>query len=105
MPIIQPFMAVKCRTADEVAIFEETARAEGHKFSSGSEIYASKSKRKLFVVNYCNSHGFPEDVAITDNPDYVDHYPGNCKIIVEAADLFRNKLISRRIKHEQSMGR
>lgn len=103
MALIQPYMAVKCRTSEEVAIFEEVARAEGHKFSSGSEIYSCKNKRKLFVVNYRHNHIFPNDVAIAEDPDYIDHYPGNCKIVVEAKDLFRNKLISRRIKHE-SMG-
>ena len=105
MALIQPYMAVKCRTPEEVAIFEEIARAEGHKDSSGYEIEKSGSRRRVYVTNYFDYHMSPNDVAHTEDVDYVDRHPGQCKIIVEAKDLFHNQLISRRKKHEQSMDR
>ena len=102
MALIQPYMAVKCRTPEEVAIFEEIAHAEGH-LAYHKRIEPSGKEQRLYVTNYSNMFNYPDDVGYTDNPDYIDGYPGDCKIIVEAKDLFHNQLISRRKKHERSM--
>lgn len=104
MALIQPYMAVKCRTREEVAIYEEIARAEGHYSSAEYPLERSGVHRRAYVTNYFEEHKFPNDVAWTDDVDYVDHHHGQCTIIVEASKLFHNQLISRRKKYEQSMG-
>lgn len=98
MALIQPYMAVKCRTPEEVEIFIETAKAEGHK-----EPRFHDKNKVVFVTNYTSSFTYPDDIGHTSDIDYVDGHPNSTKIIVEAADLFRNQLISRRIKHVQNM--
>lgn len=104
MALIQPYMAVKCRTPEEVAIYEEIARAEGHRTSSRSRVELSGAQHRVYVTNYDSSSRFPNDIGYTSDVDYVDRCPGQCTIIVEASKLFHNQLISRRKKCEQSMG-
>ena len=101
MGLIKPYMAVKCRTADEVAIYEEVARAEGHSTPYG-EIGTSRARQRVYVTNYSPHFVSPRDVGYTTDVDYVDADPGQIKIVVEASDLFRNLLISRRIKNGNS---
>ena len=96
--------AVKCRTPEEVAIYEEIARAEGYRMSSTNRVELSGAQHRVYVTNYDSGSRFPNDIGYTSNVDYVDSYPGQCTIIVEASKLFHNQLISRRKKHEQSMG-
>lgn len=98
MALIQPRMAVKCRTPEEVRMYEEVARKEGHLNSYGRQIDFSGKIKRLYVTNYTCNIQFPEDVQHTDDINYADRYPSNITTIVEAKDLFKNLLISRRLK-------
>lgn len=99
MALIQPHMAVKCRTPEEVAIYEEIARAEGHSTPYG-EIQKSGAVKRLYITNYSDTYTYPKDVGHTSTLNYLDNDPKFT--VIEASDLFRNQLISRRIKHERS---
>lgn len=97
MPLIQPYMAVKCRNREEIEVFMQVAEAEGHK-----RLSCEHYDHAVFVTNYTGGFIFPNDIGMTSDINYIDVNPNDTKIFVEAADLFRNHLISRRIKREWS---
>ena len=94
--VLKKGMSINCRTDEEVQVFKEFAHTEGHKTADGGSIlkwhrYAPCS----FQIEY-QHRKFPNSIS-TASEGF-----DNCVVQVEASDLFRNQLISRRIKCQES---
>ena len=91
---------IRCRNKDEIEVFKEVAYEEGHCWSSGSNIFKNMGEGEgaCFQVG-CGLNSYPNDITFSPNADY---NLGSNVINIEASDLFRNHLISRRAKHERN---
>ena len=100
MAILKKGMSIKCRSREEIEVFKQVAAAEGHFWSSGdplSQTHESHRGNNLsFQVGYGDRY-FPDDISVAS----IDFGNGNT-VSVEASDLFRNQLISRRVKRERN---
>lgn len=95
--IIKDKMAVICRTVEEQEIYVEVATKEGWKSIRGRTLDTRKSPPMNYATGYFSDDIYPDGVThgIANQP-----FPPHLKV-VEAADLFRNQLIARRVKHEK----
>lgn len=91
--IIQYGMNIKIRTEEECDVFIEVANKEGHKWRDGKQV-RSVDYPVAISVGYRNSDRYPNDLS----RDRVDYHGGLACNIVEASQLFRNQLISKKLK-------
>lgn len=93
--IIQSGMNIKIRTEEERDAFIEVARREGHVFRTGTEISISTINCPAAIsVGYRDSDVYPKDLS----QDNISFHGGLATNVVEASQLFRNQLISKRLK-------
>lgn len=106
MALIQKGMSINCRTQDELQVFAKIAVAEGHYWISGNAFDVRGYNAPIsFQIGYFKDGQYPQDISYTEEMDFTgEDELENTLTIVEASDLFRNHLISRRVKHGQSMG-
>ena len=100
MALIQKGTSINCRTQEEVEVFGEIARAEGHKWLSGLALDLEDYEAPIsFQIGYFKDRQFPCDVSFTEDMNFTgEDELENTLTIVEASQLFRNHLISRRAK-------
>lgn len=107
MPIIQKGMSINCRNEEEARVFIEVATAEGHKFAGRGALNIIPMQHYLLRGGVALHVGyeadktkreFPNDISMSET-DWDGH---GTLTLVEASDLFRNHLISRRAKHDSS---
>lgn len=101
MALIQKGMSINCRTQEELEVFTEVANAEGHKWLNGSTFDGSVSRivPVSFQIGYFQENQYPNDISYADDMDFTgEDELENTLTIVEASQLFRNHLISRRKK-------
>lgn len=112
MALIKSGMSINCRNKEEIAIFREIAIAEGHLWVSGRNLCElfDDAKAGSFQIGY-EENQFPRDVTFYNKDDdegdcfnFVGEYEyADTMTVIEASDLFRNHIISRRLKHGQGM--
>lgn len=97
MAYIQQKMSIQCRTEEEVAVFRDIATAEGHLWSGGASLLVKEYCRApmSFQVGYFGDNEYPKDVTYSSDVNFTD----DRLTPIEASQLFRNILISRRIKN------
>lgn len=102
MGIIKKGMSVNCRNRDEVEVFNEVATAEGHFWLSGTSLKVRQYDAPIsFQVGYADNE-FPLDITWSKSMNFVGESEFiNSMTVIEASDLFRNRLIARRAKHER----
>lgn len=94
--ILKKGMSINCRTEEEREIFIEFANKEGHQWAGGGSLVSSYRGRNApcsFQIEYKHRR-FPHSVSTS----YVD-WEGEKITQIEASELFRNEIISRRIKN------
>ena len=94
---IQRGMSIKCRTEEEITVFNEVATAEGHLWADGNSLIKNRYGHApmSFQVGCFTLNKYPKDISYSENVDFKREN----MTPIEAADLFRNILISRRIKN------
>ena len=97
--IIQSGMNIKIRTEEECDVFVEVATKEGHRWRGGRLAHQLPlTVPQSISVGYNKYDIYPNDLS----HDRIDFCGGNATNVVEASDLFRNQLISKRLKGEKS---
>ena len=93
--VLKKGMSINCRTEDEECVFREFASNEGYMWSSGSSLLVNKvcCAPCSFQIEYDIYTKYPNSITYAD-VGFNDHVTQ-----VEASELFRNQLISRRIKN------
>ena len=93
--VLKKGMSINCRTEDEEQVFREFASNEGHMWSGGSSLLIDKSCHApcSFQIEYDKYIKYPNSITYA-NVGFNDNVTQ-----VEASELFRNQLISRRIKN------
>lgn len=94
--VLKKGMSVNCRTEEEVQVFKEFAHKEGHRWAGGKKLESMYNNApQSFQIEY-DYRKFPNSVS----KSYVDFDGEGITVTqVEASELFRNQLISRRIKN------
>ena len=92
--IIQAGMNIKIRTKEERDVFIEVAHKEGHLGRDGTDPARIDNYPLSVSVGYRRDDVYPKDLSW----DSVDYSGGLATNIVEASHLFRNQLISKRLK-------
>ena len=105
MALIKKGMSINCRTKEELEVFEKIAVAEGHRWSSG-KAFSTKGRGVpiSFQIGYFTNCQYPRDItyAFNDMNFTGEGFLANTMTVIEASELFRNHLISRRAKHERN---
>lgn len=103
MALIKQGTSINCRNQEELEIFSEVASAEGHLWLSGRSLKERGYSAPIsFQVGYAGNQ-FPNDITYCNNMNFTGHEGyDHTMTVVEASDLFRNHLISRRVKHERN---
>lgn len=101
MSLIKQGMSINCRTEEEIDVFYKVAMAEGHRWGSGTALDKLRHNVPIsYQIGYFGKNTYPNDVTYCDDMNFIgEHERKNTMIVVEAADLFRNQLISRRLKN------
>ena len=90
--IIQDGMQILVRTEEEWQTLIEVANKEGIKWNGGQPVYKSdRGIGSIFVGSYTPRR-------LTRELNNFDYRTSSCPNVVEASDLFRNQIISKRIK-------
>lgn len=100
MALIQQGTSIKCRTREEIEVFKEIATAEGHLWANGDRLshnHEGDVSELSFQVGY-GGRSFPRDIS----KSRLNWNEGSTLTVVEAADLFRNQLISMKIRRTKS---
>ena len=93
--IIQQGMNIKIRTREELEIFVEIANKEEHRLRDGSKMTRDNVHYPAAIsVGYRSSDKYPNDIS----RDSIGFCGGLATNVVEASQLFRNQLISKRLK-------
>ena len=93
--VLKKGMSVNCRTEEEEQVFREFATKEGHRWCGGGQSlleHAVCHAPCSFQIEY-GDRNFPDSISRA-NVGFNDNVTQ-----VEASELFRNQLISRRIKN------
>lgn len=93
--IIKDGMNIKIRTEEERDVFVEVANKEGHKWRGGHTVRAVDIYVPSAIsIGYRADDNYPKDIS----RDGVEFCGGRATNVVEASQLFRNQLISKRLK-------
>ena len=91
--IIQYGMTINIRTQEELEMFYDVAEKEGYKWRYGKELRrADICAPRAISVGYRSDDRYP--MALSHQP--IAYPCGEATDIVEASQLFRNQLISKR---------
>ena len=95
--VLKKGMSVNCRTEDEEQVFREFADKEGHRWVSDESLLKCRicSAPCSFQIEYDAYSIFPKSITWSE----IDYDSRNIVTQIEASELFRNQLISRRIKY------
>ena len=97
--IIQSGMNIKIRTKEEAEVFVDIAYKEGHRWRSGLRVKDIEIiPPRSISVGYRTDDVYPNDLS----QDSIGYCGGNARNIVEASQLFRNQLISKRLKNKET---
>ena len=100
MAYIQKGMSINCRTEEELKVFTDIAVAEGHNWISGKAFNTDGYLIPVsFQIGFFEDCKFPDDISYTEDMNFTGYEDTNVLTLVEASQLFRNILISRRAKN------
>ena len=93
MALIKQGMCIQCRTEEELEVFIEVAKAEGHNSGVRRSLDGYRGDYpKAFTVGLFAS--YPRDILNTHIDQEFDDTTN-----IEASQLFRNQIIARRIRN------
>ena len=95
--VLKKGMSIICRTEEEEQVFREFADKEGHRWVTGRSILTYKVCYApcSFQIEYEAHNKFPDSISYGS----INFNDVRITKIIEASELFRNQLISRRIKN------
>lgn len=94
--VLKKGMSIQCRTEEEEQVFREFAHKEGHRWAGGGYSLLKEKNCQApcsFQIEYAHRK-YPNSISHAS----IDYHLDNA-INIEASELFRNQLISRRIKN------